>query len=291
MALDSSTYPSPPPAIPRVLSIAGTDPSGGAGIHADLKAIEAAGGYGMAVITALVAQNTQGVRAIEVPPVPFLAAQLAAVADDITIDAIKIGMVATAEVATAVAQWLADYRAKHPHVPVVLDPVMVATSSDRLLDSAAEEVVGRMAAHATVVTPNLPELAVLIGQPQRAAEFRSDLAAAVDAASTWAQRTGTAVIVKGGHLDSDRADNVVVEASGRTSTIAVPRVDTPHTHGTGCSLSSALATRLGGGEDLVSATAWASDWLHSAIYHAGLLQVGHGHGPVYHAARSRGLRP
>ncbi|WP_258546475.1 bifunctional hydroxymethylpyrimidine kinase/phosphomethylpyrimidine kinase, partial [Microbacterium sp. H6] len=146
--------------VPRVLSIAGSDPSGGAGIQADLKSIAANGGYGMAVLTALTAQNTQGVRAVHVPPVDFLRAQLDAVSDDIVIDAVKIGMLADAEVIRAVGAWLDRVR---PPV-VVLDPVMVATSGDRLLDPEAERALHGLLARATLVTPNLAELAVLAGR-------------------------------------------------------------------------------------------------------------------------------
>ena len=147
--------------IPRVLSIAGTDPTGGAGIQADLKSIAANGGYGMAVVTALVAQNTVGVRSVHVPPVSFLRDQLDAVSDDVGIDAVKIGMLATAEVTIAVDRWLARVR---PPV-VVLDPVMVATSGDRLLDAEAEQALGDLVRRADLVTPNVPELAILAGEP------------------------------------------------------------------------------------------------------------------------------
>ena len=149
--------------IPRVLSIAGTDPTGGAGIQADLKSIAAAGGYGMCVTTALVAQNTQGVREIHTPPQSFLRAQLDAVFDDVEVDAVKIGMLGDVETTRTVA----DYLAAHPVPVVVVDPVMVATSGDRLLSADAEEALRQLVRdHATVVTPNLPELAVLTGQPE-----------------------------------------------------------------------------------------------------------------------------
>ena len=185
------------PALPRVLSIAGTDPTGGAGIHADLKSFEAAGAYGMAVVTALVAQNTQGVRSIHTPPVDFLGEQLASVKDDVTIDAVKIGMLGSVAITETVSDFLASLPAG---VPVVCDPVMVASSGDRLLEPEAERAVRELARRATVVTPNLPELAVLAGvaEPQSLEE-------AIDVATTWAHENDTWVVVKGGHLDGAHA--------------------------------------------------------------------------------------
>lgn len=264
--------------IPRVLSIAGTDPTGGAGIHADLKSIAAAGGYGMAAVTALVAQNTQGVLeggAIHYPPVEFLRLQLNAVSSDVEIDAIKIGMLGTAEIASAVIDWL-DSLPQLP--PVVWDPVMVATSGHRLLDDAAVEAVLGLSRYARLATPNLAELAILCGTPQR-----TDIDEAVADAAHFAARQGCAVVVKGGHAQGDRADNVLVEP-GATEypRVSSPRIDTPHTHGTGCSLSSALATRLGAGEDAFTALEWSTRWLHGAIAHAEELYVGRGRGPVDH---------
>lgn len=149
--------------IPRVLSIAGTDPTGGAGIQADLKTVAAAGGYGMCVVTSLVAQNTQGVRNVHTPPTDFLRSQLTSVSDDVAIDAIKIGMLGDSGVITTVAQWLASLP-KNRDMPIVLDPVMISTSGHRLLDPQAEKALQELALHATVVTPNLPELAVLCGR-------------------------------------------------------------------------------------------------------------------------------
>src|SRR5699024_7954800 len=150
------------PTLPRVLSIAGTDPAGGAGTAADLKAITAAGGYGMAVVTAVVAQNTHGVRDIHVPPTPVLAAQLAAVTDDVCLDAVKTGMLGTVEVIETVEEWIAA----HPPRVLMVDPVMVATSGDRLLDPEAEQAMLRFCRAASVVTPNIDELAVLTGSPR-----------------------------------------------------------------------------------------------------------------------------
>ena len=264
-------------AIPNVLSIAGTDPTGGAGIQADLKSIAAAGGYGMCVVTSLVAQNTQGVREIHTPPQDFLRAQLAAVFDDVAVDAVKIGMLGDAETTATVSEFLAGQ-----DVPVVVvDPVMVATSGDRLLTADAEEALRQFVRdHATVVTPNIPELAVLVnGEP--AADFES----AIEQGREFAARTGVTVLVKGGHLDSGKASNALVSPSGEVDIAEVERVDTKNTHGTGCSLSSALATRLTLDDNPGAAVRWASDWLHEAIAHADELNVGQGHGPVHHFHR------
>ncbi|MGQ3257261.1 MAG: bifunctional hydroxymethylpyrimidine kinase/phosphomethylpyrimidine kinase, partial [Microbacterium aurantiacum] len=180
-----------PRAVPRVLSIAGTDPTGGAGVHADLKSIAANGGYGMAVVTALVAQNTRGVRSVHMPPVEFLTQQLDAVSDDVAIDAVKIGMLGTVEVIRAVEEWLGRVT---PPV-VVLDPVMIATSGDRLLDRAAEEALRTLVARVDLVTPNIPELAILAGEP--VATGWDDVIAQ---AARVAERHGVRVLAKGGHL-------------------------------------------------------------------------------------------
>lgn len=259
-------------AIPRVLSIAGTDPTGGAGVQADLKSIAAFGGYGMAAVTALVAQNTLGVREVHVPPTSFLDAQLRAVSDDVDIDAVKIGMLGSAEVVATVDAWLAEVR---PAI-VVLDPVMVATSGDRLLDADAEEAVRALCRRADLVTPNLPELAVLVGEP--VATSWDD---AVAQAQALAARADTAVLLKGGHLDGEQSPDAVVEG---TDVHPVPgrRVATRHTHGTGCSLSSAMATLAAHGLSWPDALTRAKDWLTGALEHADALRVGRGNGPIDH---------
>jgi len=266
--------------VPRVLSIAGTDPSGGAGTAADMKSITAAGGYGMTVVTSLVAQNTTGVRSIHVPPVEFLRDQLAAVADDVHLDAVKTGMLADVAIIETVHSWLAEHRP----ATLVVDPVMVATSGDRLLAPEAEQAMCEYCATADVVTPNIPELAVLVGT-----EPATDVTEAIAQATDWAQRTQTAVIVKTGHLDGASAANIWVAADGHTITVPSTRIDTTNTHGTGCSLSSALATRLGAGDAPGKALAWTTAWLHESIAHGAALQVGTGHGPVDHAHRIRRL--
>lgn len=260
--------------IPRVLSIAGSDPSGGAGIQADLKAIAAHGGYGMAAITALTAQNTRGVLDVHVPPAQFLRAQLEAVSDDIRVDAVKIGMLAGVEVIRVVQEWLRVNRPAH----VVLDPVMVATSGDRLLDEAAEKALRDLAAHADVLTPNLPELAVLTGRDIDGWEE------ALDAARALAQRTGALVLAKGGHLDGDTVPDALVGAEGVIVEHNGARIVTANTHGTGCSLSSALATARARGESWADAVGTARAWLRESLEHADALAVGHGHGPISHFA-------
>lgn len=265
--------------IPRVLTIAGTDPTGGAGIQADIKAISEAGGFPLSIVTALVAQNTQGVRSIHTPPQDFLLAQLDAVFEDVQVDSLKIGMLGGAQTIATVARYLRE----HPVGPIVLDPVMVATSGDRLLDRDAESAIAELCAQADVITPNLRELAVLAHTtPAR------DLEEAISQALPLAQNWETSVVVKGGHLTGS-ADNALVTPDGSVHRVPCPRINTPHTHGTGCSLSSSLATRL-----LIDATphaalTWSTRWLAEAISHGGDLHVGRGNGPVDHSHRSRRL--
>lgn len=278
-ALDAPRVPSRV----RVLSVAGTDPTGGAGVHADLKSFAAHGAYGMAVVTALVAQNTHGVRAVHVPDVAFLRAQLDAVSDDVEVDAVKIGMLGTREVADEVAAWLTRVR---PPV-VVLDPVMVATSGDRLLDPDAEDAVRRLVALADLVTPNLPELAVLLDEP-RAATWRD----AVDQARRLAQSSDVTVLLKGGHLDGATSPDAVVDAATVTELDAT-RVATTCTHGTGCSLSAAVAALRPRRDGWVTAVREAKEWLTGAIAAGEALAVGSGRGPVdhLHHAPALGARP
>ncbi|PRB10433.1 bifunctional hydroxymethylpyrimidine kinase/phosphomethylpyrimidine kinase [Microbacterium sp. MYb62] len=261
--------------VPRVLSIAGSDPSGGAGIQADLKSIAANGGYGMAVLTALTAQNTQGVRAVHVPPTEFLRTQLDAVSDDITIDAVKIGMLADADVVRTVGAWLDVVR---PPI-VVLDPVMVATSGDRLLDPDAERELRALLGRATLITPNLAELAVLSGREI------VDWADALSAAELLSAEVGTAILVTGGHLTGDEAPDALVDARrGLREEFTGPRVPTGNTHGTGCSLSSALATLLARGEEAGDAVRGARTWLRESLRAGEALRVGGGNGPINHFA-------
>lgn len=273
--------------IPRVLAIAGSDPSGGAGIQADLKSIAANGGYGMAAVTALTAQNTRGVRAVHVPPASFLTAQLEAVSDDITIDAVKIGMLGDAAVITAVRDWLEKVR---PAV-VVLDPVMVATSGDRLLRESAEDALRSLLPLAHLITPNLAELAILVGEPTA-----RDWAGALEQGKRLAAQTGTTVLVKGGHLpDGGTCPDALVNTGGvlRGETVEVPgeRIATRNSHGTGCSLSSALATAQVRCQDWEAALREVKPWLQGALADAGRLEVGTGNGPVHHFHHVTGARP
>ncbi|OII35146.1 bifunctional hydroxymethylpyrimidine kinase/phosphomethylpyrimidine kinase [Curtobacterium sp. MMLR14_010] len=267
----------------RVLSIAGTDPTGGAGLQADLKAIAAHDGYGMAVVTAVVAQNTHGVRSVHVPDVSVLRDQLEAVSDDVVVDAVKTGMLGTAAVVREVARWLREHR---PPV-VVVDPVMVATSGDRLLDADAEVAMTELFVLADLVTPNRSELAVLAG-----------LAGAVDvdadpvgAALAVARRWDVLVLAKGGHAGGSTSDDVLVAPDGAVRVFRGPRVPTTNTHGTGCSLSSAIATLAARHGDWELAVRGAKDWLTAALQGADALEVGSGNGPVDHGALVRRALP
>lgn len=261
------------PRPPRVLSIAGSDPSGGAGIQADIKAISAHGGYAMAAIAALTAQNTQGVQGVHVPPAAFLTRQLESLSADIAIDAVKIGMLANASVMDAVGEWLAKTR---PPV-VVLDPVMVATSGDALMDADAREALLRLLGLAHLATPNLAELAVLAGEPPAAT-----WEAALRQGKALAAAHGTAVLVKGGHLEGNECPDALLGPDGSVEIFAGPRVDTANTHGTGCSLSSALATLQARTGSWPASVRRAKAWLTGALRTADSLALGHGHGPLNH---------
>ncbi|MFS4438012.1 bifunctional hydroxymethylpyrimidine kinase/phosphomethylpyrimidine kinase [Paracoccaceae bacterium GXU_MW_L88] len=258
--------------IPNILSIAGSDPSGGAGIQADIKAISANGGYAMAVITGLTAQNTRGVQAVEMVSPEMIAAQIAAIRADIEIHAIKIGMLGDARTIEAVAEALEGVDA-----PIVLDPVMVAKGGDRLLaEDAVTALRERLLRRAAVITPNLPEAADLLqdAECQTLAEMRGQ------AARLLSLGCG-AVLIKGGHLPDADATDLLLTPEVETQLMA-PRTETRNTHGTGCTLSSALATQLGRGHALPEATRRAKAYISGAIAAADDLQVGAGHGPVHH---------
>lgn len=272
--------------IPRVLSIAGSDPSGGAGIQADLKSIAAMGGYGMAAITALTAQNTRGVTGVHTPPPEFLTAQLDAVSSDIAVDAVKIGMLSDSSVIHAVGEWLDRAR---PAV-VVLDPVMVATSGDRLLADDAAAALRGLLAKADLVTPNLPELGVLLDEPTAAT-----WAEALAQGERLSDRIGAVVLVKGGHLGGPDCPDALVDASApagqRVVEVDGTRVDSRNTHGTGCSLSSALATMQARTGDWAASLRVVKEWLLGAIAASDELEVGGGHGPVHHFHHAEGTVP
>lgn len=261
--------------IPNILSIAGSDPSGGAGIQADVKAISANGGFAMAALTALTAQNTQGVSGVHLVPADFVADQITAVFADIRVDAIKIGMIASAEIAEAVAKALEP----HSAVPVVLDPVMVAKGGAKLLaDDAVAALRDLLLPHATVLTPNLPEAAHLLGCAT--ARTRDEMAAQ---GRTLCQLGAAAVLVKGGHLPGDSSPDVLVTRDD-CDWFDGPRHDTRNTHGTGCTLSAALAAQLGHGLSVQDAVRSAKTYVAYAIAQADQLTVGHGHGPTHHFA-------
>jgi hydroxymethylpyrimidine/phosphomethylpyrimidine kinase len=260
--------------IPNVLTIAGSDSGGGAGIQADLKTFSALGTFGCSVITALTAQNTRAVTGIHDVPPEFVTAQLDAVFDDIEIAAVKIGMLSRPEVIVAVAEGLERHRAAN----IILDPVMVAKSGDRLL---REEAVGalseRLLPLATLITPNLPEAGVLLD-----IEPAHDHAGMIQMAKALRALGPRAVLVKGGHLEGPESIDVLDDGSGEPLILVAPRVATRHTHGTGCTLSSAIAALLARGEGLRESVRAAKAYLTGALRAADQLRVGHGHGPVHH---------
>ena len=258
--------------VARLLIIAGSDSGGGAGIQADLKAASALGVYAMTAVTAITAQNTVGVQAVAGIDPALVRAQIASVLDDIGADAVKIGMLGSAAVTRVVAEALAGYAG-----PVVLDPVMVAKSGDTLLaDAAIGALHEYLLPRATLLTPNLPEAARLLG-----------LAPARDAAGAELQGHALralgpgAVLMKGGHAAGPVCRDLLVTPGG-TAEFTAPRIATRNTHGTGCSLSSAIAAELAKGAALEQAVRRAHGWLHGAIAAADGLQIGQGHGPVHH---------
>jgi hydroxymethylpyrimidine/phosphomethylpyrimidine kinase len=255
--------------IPKVLSSAGSDPSGGAGVQADLKTFSALGVYGMAAVTALTAQNTKGVRELEFPAPSFVRAQLEAIFDDIAVHGVKIGMVGNAEIAGVIADVLEEF--KPPNI--VLDPVMVASSGDGLIDADAVQVLKeRLIPLADVVTPNIPEAEKL----SRKAALDIEMAAK-DLLLLGAK----AVLIKGGHMSGAQSIDVLATPSFTESYSAL-RILTANTHGTGCTLSSAIAANLAKGQGLKEAVGAAKLYLTGAIKAGDTLGVGHGHGPVHH---------
>jgi hydroxymethylpyrimidine/phosphomethylpyrimidine kinase len=265
--------------IGNILTIAGSDSGGGAGIQADLKTFGALGTFGCSVITALTAQNTRAVTAIHEVPPAFVTAQLDAVFDDIEIAAVKIGMLSSSAIIEAVAGGLERHAARN----VVLDPVMVAKSGDRLLrPDAVEALKVRLLPLATVITPNLPEAGDLLGL-----EAPGDEAGMIAAAEGLRALGPRAVLVKGGHLEPGRigaeAESIdILDDGGEPLTLVAPRLATANTHGTGCTLSAAIAALLGRGIALRQAVREAKAYLTAAIRGADQLRVGHGHGPVHH---------
>lgn len=255
--------------IPNVLSIAGSDPSGGAGIQADLKTFSALGVYGMAVITSLTAQNTRGVAGVADVPPDFVAKQIQAVFADIKVNAVKIGMLSNAKIIVAVAEMIEKYNPPH----VVLDPVMVATSGDTLISGDAVDVLkSRLVPLCDVLTPNIPEAEKLT----RKAVLEMDIAAA-----ELLQLGAGAVYLKGGHLKGNNASDLL-HSEKISEFFDAPRIETKNTHGTGCTLSSAIAAYLARGMNLREACAAAKAYVTSAIIHSDELNVGSGTGPLHH---------
>jgi hydroxymethylpyrimidine/phosphomethylpyrimidine kinase len=270
------------PVIPNVLSVAGIDPSGGAGLYADLKAFAAFGAYGCGVVTALTAQNSQLVSGIHAPPPEFVRLQLDTLFADVRIDAAKTGMLATAAIVRAVAEGLAVQRTQGKLAHLVVDTVMVSKSGDELLSrDATSMLIEAVLPLATMMTPNLPEAGVLLRSSppdslrdmQRAAERLRRLLP--DSGQCW-------VLLKGGHLPGDALD--LLYDGDRMIEFSAPRIETRNTHGTGCSLSGAIAALLPRTE-VPDAVDQAKRWLTEAISRSGELTVGQGHGPVHHFHR------
>jgi hydroxymethylpyrimidine kinase/phosphomethylpyrimidine kinase len=259
--------------IPNVLSIAGFDPSGGAGAAADLKTFAALGCNGMAVITALTAQNTQGVKALHVPPADFAAAQIGAIFEDIEVAAVKIGMLACGAIVEEVAERLALYKPRF----IVLDPVLAATSGDALSTSdTAQAIVRHLFPLATLITPNISEAARLSGHV-----IAQDLEGMRRAAMLLAARGAKAVLIKGGHISSTVCEDLLFDGNSY-HLFSAPRIATRNTHGTGCTLSSAIAAYLAQGKALGEAIGAAKTYLSGALAAADQLSAGQGFGPVNH---------
>ena len=257
----------------RLLTIAGSDSGGGAGIQADLKTFAALGCYGLSVLTALTAQNTQKVTAIHPVPPAFIVDQLKAVLDDIGVDAVKIGMLHSPEVIGAVAKTLVDFRVTN----IVLDPVMVAKSGDKLLqDEAIDALKTELLPIATLITPNLPEASVLLSRP---VETFADME---QAAKDLSRLTVGAILIKGGHLESQESTDLLYTSLGETHLFPTQRIDTHNSHGTGCTLSSAIAAGLAKGLSVQESVGAAKVYLTNALRAGADYSLGNGHGPVHH---------
>lgn len=257
----------------RVLSIAGSDSGGGAGIQADLKTIAACGGYGMTAITAVTAQNTQGVLGIMGLPVDIIAQQLVATVEDIGVDAIKIGMLHSSEIIELITDLTDRFRLPN----IVLDPVMVATSGDPLLqEDALGSLKSQLIPKATIITPNLPEAALLLGTKLG----REDME---QGAQDLANQFQVSVLLKGGHLSGKTVQDVLFNyTTGQATIFEGEYVLTKNTHGTGCTLSSAIATFLAKGQTLEASAEAAIHYTRTTIRAGRLYEIGHGHGPVHH---------
>ncbi|CUK13479.1 Hydroxymethylpyrimidine/phosphomethylpyrimidine kinase [Ruegeria denitrificans] len=258
------------------LTIAGSDSGGGAGIQADLKAMSALGVYGASVITAVTAQNTRAVTAVHGIPLNVIAAQIDAVLTDLNVGAIKIGMLATPDIIQTVAEAIAGFNG-----PVVLDPVMIAKSGDALLaQDAVRTLRDILLPCATLLTPNLPEAACLLGVSDAETPDQM-IAQGIALCELGAQ----SVLMKGGHGRGDVCRDLLIDSTGAMAEFIAPRRDTRNTHGTGCTLSSSIAAGLAQGLGLTDAVAQAHDYLQGSIVQADTLMVGQGHGPVHHFHR------
>lgn len=261
------------PTYPIVLTIAGSDSSGGAGIQADIKTISALGGYAASVITAVTAQNTQGVSGIHAIPLEIIAMQLDAILCDLDVKAIKIGMLADAEIINLVSDKLQEYACEN----IVVDPVMVATSGDRLLqESAVIAMQEQLLPLADIITPNLPEAAILAQKVQAVSQVEMFVTA-----KSLIDQGAKKILLKGGHLEETDSPDLLMSQSGE-HWLEAKRIETKNTHGTGCTLSSAIATYLAKGESMETAVSLAKKYIQQAINHADELTIGSGHGPVNH---------
>jgi len=258
----------------RVLTIAGSDPSGGAGIQADLKTFSACGCYGMSAVTAVVDENTVGVYGIYPVPVSFVQGQIRSVLDDIGADAVKIGMLHSSELILGVKEVLEQYKIMN----IILDPVMVATSGDKLLlDEAIASLRDEMIPVARVITPNIPEAEILLGREIKSQEELPS------AARQLSQGKNVSVFLKAGHLSGERLTDIFYNAeTDEITELPSDRIFTVNTHGTGCTLSSALASFIARGFSLIEAVTMSKDYIYNAILNGAKYETGKGHGPVHH---------
>lgn len=265
---------------PRVLTIAGSDSGGGAGIQADIKAISATGSYAASAITAVTVQNTLGVSAVHDVPSDIVVAQIRAVLSDIGADAVKIGMLGRSEVVRSVRDVLAEFKVEN----IVLDPVMVATSGDRLLsEDAVSVLLSELAVNARVITPNLPEAEILSGCRIHSGDDLREVGRLLSERLSSTSGKAVSVLMKSGHLKGDSAVDYFYNAEeNHILELSSPRVDSVNTHGTGCTLSSAIASYLAQGESLDCAVTKAKDYITRAITEGAAYSIGHGHGPVKH---------
>lgn len=263
----------------RVLSIAGSDSGGGAGIQADIKSISACGCYAATAITAVTVQNTLGVEAVHPIPTEIVEAQIDAVLGDIGADAVKVGMLHSSEIVDVVCRAIDRYTPKS----VVVDPVMVSTSGHRLIDeSAIDSLRENLLPRATIITPNIPEAEILLGETITTNE---DLERAAKALS---ERYNVSVLLKAGHMEDDMLIDIFYEAEGKIHRLSSPRVETPNTHGTGCTLSASIAAFLAMGHTPALAVNSAKEYLTKAIASGAEYTIGGGHGPVDHLFAMRG---